>query len=390
LKTRADIVVIGGGVIGCATAYNLARHGAKNVVVLEKGALCSGGTSKSCAIIRTHYSIQANLQHAVESLKIFSHFAEIIGGDCGWNRTGYLILGPAEHRAPMEAVFRLQNEYGIDTRLMSKAEALEVHPLLYLDDVEVIGYDTQAGYANPLLTTASYAQRAQELGVAIQPHSPVTGLTVNGTTFTIETPQASFEAEQVILAAGPWTNTLAEMIDLQFPYENSRHKVITLKIDRPYRNDWPIVKDLMTPDKIYFRPTAEGTLLLGTGDYGYPLGEGPLITDQVDEDHLARMDALISHRVPSFARRDYVAGWTAPYDITSDWNPIVGPVPEVEGLYVGVGFSGHGFKLAPTLSEGLAQAVLGLEPRVPIDMYRLSRFTEGQVLHGAYGLGSIS
>jgi glycine/D-amino acid oxidase-like deaminating enzyme len=146
----------------------------------------------------------------------------------------------------------------------------------------------------------------------------------------------------------------------------------------------------MTPDKIYFRPTPEGTLLTGTGDYGYPLGEGPMITGEVDAEHIARMDTIISHRVPNFARRDYVAGWTAPYDITPDWNPIVGPVPGVEGLYVAVGFSGHGFKLAPTLSEGLAQTVLGLEPRVPIEMYRLTRFTEGQALHGAYGLGSIS
>jgi sarcosine oxidase, subunit beta len=390
LKTTTDIVIIGGGVIGCGTAYNLARQGAKNVTVLEKGAIGSGGTSKSCAIVRTHYSIPANLLHAVESLKIFSNFTEIIGGDCGWNQTGYLILGPEAHREPMQAVFRLQNEYGIDTRTLSREEALEIHPLLYLDDVEVIGYDTQAGYADPNRTTAAYAQRAGELGVTLRPNTPVTGLKANGATFTVETPEGDFETGALIMAAGPWTNSLGQSLGLNFPYENSRHKVITLKINQPYHNGLPIVKDLMTPDKIYFRPTPEGTLLTGTGDYGYPLGDGPMITGEVDTEHIARMDAIISHRVPSFARRDYVAGWTAPYDITPDWNPIVGPVPGVEGLYVAVGFSGHGFKVAPTLSEGLAQTVLGLEPRVSIEMYRLTRFTEGQALHGAYGLGSIS
>ncbi len=177
---------------------------------------------------------------------------------------------------------------------------------------------------------------------------------------------------------------------MEFPYVNSRHKVITLKIDRPYRLDWPIVKDLTTPDKIYFRPETGGVVLVGTGDHGDPLHDPDSLTDEVDLEHVARMDALISHRMPAFADARYVSGWTGPYDITPDWNPIVGPVPGHEGLYVAVGFSGHGFKLAPTIGEGLACTVLGQEPRVPIDVYGMERFAQGEVLHGAYGVGSIS
>ena len=111
----ADVVVIGGGVMGCSTAYNLVSQGARNVVLLEKGAICSGGTAKSCAIVRTHYSVRANMVHAVESLKIFRDFGETVGGESGFQRTGYLILGPEEHRKPMEAVFQDQKELGIDT-----------------------------------------------------------------------------------------------------------------------------------------------------------------------------------------------------------------------------------------------------------------------------------
>ena len=107
VNKTADIIVIGGGVIGCSTAYNLAKHGAKNVVLLERKHVCSGGTAKSCAIVRTHYSIRANLMHAVESLMIFANFDEVVGGDAGFHRAGYLILGPEEHREPMEAVFRM-------------------------------------------------------------------------------------------------------------------------------------------------------------------------------------------------------------------------------------------------------------------------------------------
>ena len=386
----ADIIIIGGGLVGCSTAYNLAKHGAKNVVVLERKDVCSGGTAKSCAIVRTHYSIQANLVHAVESLKIFANFADIIGGEAGFHRTGYLILGPEEHREPMQAVFRTQNEYGVDTKTLTPAEVREIHPLLQVDDVGVIGYDTQTGYCDPYLVTTSYSERAKELGVTIKTETPVTGLQLNGAIKTVQTPGGNFQSPTVIIAAGPWTHTIGQMIGLEFPYEVSRHKVITLKIDQPYQLEWPIVKDLTTPDKIYFRPETGGVVLVGTGDHGDPIQDADTLTDHIDMAHVDHIGALISRRMPAFNQAEYTAGWTGPYDITPDWNPLVGPVPDVTGLYLATGFSGHGFKLAPTIGEALAQTVLSLEPRVPIDMYYLSRFNQGKALHGAYGIGSIS
>ncbi len=390
MTSTADIVVIGGGVMGCSTAFNLARHGARNVILLERKAVCSGGTAKSCAITRTHYSIPINLLHAVESLKVFENFAEIVGGDCGFHRTGYIILGPEEHREPMLAVFHAQNEQGIDTAVLSREAAREIHPLLNLDDVEVIGYDTRAGYCDPHDTTTAYAQRARDLGVQVRTDTPVTGLRRHGTTYAVETPAEEIQTPVVVLAAGPWTNGLARMLGVEFPYEVSRHKVITLKIDRPYDLDWPTVKDLTTPDKIYFRPETGGVVLVGTGDHGDPIEDADSLTDQVGLDHVARIEALMTRRMPAFAEAVFTAGWTGPYDITPDWNPIVGAVPETEGAFVAVGFSGHGFKLAPTIGESLAQAVLGELPRVPIEAYAPTRFSQGRKLHGAYGIGSIS
>ncbi len=389
MKT-ADIIVIGGGVIGCSTAYNLAKGGAKNVVLLERGDICSGGTAKSCAIVRTHYSIESNLVHAVESLQIFANFDELVGGDVGFHRTGYIILGPEAHREPMEAVFRKQNEHGIDTAVLTPAEAREVHPLLRYDDVEVIGYDSFTGFADPYLTTTAYAKRARELGVDVRTDTAVTGITLTGSSKTIHTTQGDFAAPVVIMAAGPWTNQLGAMIGVDFPFEVSRHKVITLKIDQPYRLDWPIVKDLTIPEKIYFRPETGGVVLLGTGDHGDPIEDPDTLRDVVDDDHIEHMAAIIGHRMPPFAAAQVTAGWTGPYDITPDWNPIVGAVPGYDDLYVAVGFSGHGFKLAPTIGEGLAQTVLGQTARVPIEMYNMERFAAGQPLYGAYGIGSIS
>jgi glycine/D-amino acid oxidase-like deaminating enzyme len=390
MNTTADFLIVGGGLYGCSTAYYLALHGAQNVVVLEKGDLCSGGTAKSCAIVRTHYSIEANIRHAAESLRVFANFDEMVGGDIGWRQVGYLIAGPAEHREPMETVFRQQNEMGIDARSISAAEARAFHPLLQFEDVAVIGFDTLAGFADPYLTTTAYAQRAREMGVEIHTGTGVTNMHLNGRLKRVETNKGTFESPVVLLAVGPWINQIGQMIGLHFPVEVSRHKVITLKIDRPYEMGWPIVKDLTTEDKMYFRPDTGGVVLVGTGDHGDPLENPDTLNDFIDDAHIERMAALVSNRMPAFADGYYVAGWTGAYDITPDWNPIVGPVPGIEGLFVATGFSGHGFKMAPTVGEGLAQTILGQKPRMSIAMYDLSRFDRGQALHGVYGIGSIS
>ncbi len=388
--TTADFLIIGGGVIGASTAYNLAAGGAANVVLLERGDICSGGTAKSCAIVRTHYSIECNMHHAVESLKIISDFKNTVGGEAGWQQTGYIILGPEAHREPMQAVFARQNEYGIDTRIVEPGELNTLHPLLNVEDAGVIGYDSQAGYADPYLTTTSYIRRAREMGVEVHTDTAVTGLSHRPGLTTVSTNRGEFESPTVVVAAGPWTNEIVRSLGLALPYEVSRHKVVTLKIDQPYERDWPIVKDLTTADKIYFRPDTGGVVLVGTGDHGDPIDDPDTLSDRIDTPHLERIAGLIGHRMPAFADARYVAGWTGPYDITPDWNPIIDEMPGHDGLYVAVGFSGHGFKLAPTLGESLAQTALGQTPRLSISDYGLERLELGRPLMGAYGIGSIS
>jgi glycine/D-amino acid oxidase-like deaminating enzyme len=291
----------------------------------------------------------------------------------------------------MLEVFKAQNALGIDTAVLTPDEAHRYHPWLQFDDVGVIGYDTRAGYCDPHLTTTSYVQRAKDLGVSVRTNTPVTGLRITGATKTVQTPDGEIEAPLVVIIAGPWTNSVGQMIGVTFPYEVSRHKVITLKVNEPYDEDWPTVKDLTTPTKVYFRPETGGVVLVGTGDHGDPIEDADsLRDDQVDMAHVERIGALMAHRMPRFAHAQYTAGWTGPYDITPDWNPVIGAVPGHEGLFVAVGFSGHGFKMAPTVGESLAQTVLGQPVRVSIDDYSPTRFGEGRLLHGAYGIGSIS
>jgi len=388
-KYTADIVIIGGGVIGCSTAYNLANQGAKKIVLLEKGDICSGGTAKSCAITRSHYTIEANMHHAVESIKIFENFDQIVGGDPNFQRTGYIILGSEEIRTKMETVFEMQNKYGIDTQTLTPAEAKEYHPLLQYGDVDVIGYESRTGYCDPYLTTTSYAKRAKDLGVQFFTETLVTGIQRKGNIKTVQTQKGSFETENIIMIAGPWTKNLGQMIGVEFPFSITKHKVLTLKIDMPYQKDWPIVKDLISPENIYFRPDSGGVVLVGTGDFGDEIENMELMTDEVEIEHIESIGRSMSNRMPSFGDAQLVSSWTGPYDIPPDWNPIIGPVTGHEGIYVAVGFSGHGFKMAPTIGESLAQQVLGIEPRVPIEMYSMTRFTTGNTLNGTYGIGTL-
>ena len=390
MTQTADYLIIGGGLYGCSIAYHLALQGAKKVVLLERNEICQAATSKSCAIVRTHYSVEANLVHAVESLKVFEAFDEQVGGDIGFQRTGYLILGPEDHREPMLEVFNKQNEQGIDTRVIDANEAKQLHPLLQLEDVDVIGYDTRTGYCDPYLATTAFAKRARDLGVDIQTGIQVQDLQAEGMIKSVITYSETYETPHLLLAAGGWNAKLASAIGIEVPLELSRHKVITLRINEDYLKSWPIIKDLTSPDKIYFRPDSGGVVLIGTGDHGDPIEDPDLLTDEVDYNHIERIGVLMKNRMPAFAEANYVNGWTGPYDITPDWNPIVGKVPGPEGIFIAVGFSGHGFKLAPTLGESLASLVLGKTPRLPIDMYSFSRFQEGSPLHGAYGIGSIS
>ena len=387
---NVDYIIIGGGIFGCSLAYNLVNQGAKNIVVLEMGGICSGGTAKSCAISRSHYTIEANVQHAVESVKIFENFDEIIGGDPGFTRTGQIVIGPEKYRKVMQGVFRTQNKFGSKTQTLTREEAIKIHPLLKLDDADVIGFEYQSGYCDPYLTTTAYAKRAKDLGVRFYTDSKVIDIFENGNIKCIKTIKGNFESPNLIFAAGPWTKNLGKMIGIKFPIDISNHKVLSLKIDTSYKKSWPIVKDLLTPEKIYFRPESGGLVLVGTGDYGDPVKSLDAVDENVGIEHVERIGKLMAHRMPVFENAKLVKSWTGMYDIPPDWNPIIGAVPDHKGVFVGVGFSGHGFKSAPTMSESLAQLIIGNDPRIPIGMYDMSRFEYGKALNGSYGIGTFA
>lgn len=389
-----DVVVIGGGVMGPSAAFHLKRLGAGNVALLERGRVCTGGTAKSCAIIRTHYSIPTNTALAVKSLEVFRHFADVLGNgaDCGFVKSGYIIVAPeGEKSEKLSTNLAMQAQVGADTREISKEEARERHPLLDLNDVGLVGYEPDSGYADPYLTATGFVSAARRLGVTVRTDCPVTGLVREGNRVAgVQTTHGDVAAGVVLSLIGPWTSQLAEWADVTLPLEVSRHIVLTFRAAEPYGKMLPIVKDLTTENKMYFRPTTGGVVLVGTGDHGDPLETPDKIDGNVGLDFITHQGSQIAHRMPSFEQAELVESWTGPYDITPDWNPVLGPIPGVEGLHVGYGFSGHGFKLAPAVGRVLAQSILGQTTDVDIRPYRLSRFDEGELLTGSYGIGSIS
>ncbi len=390
-----DTVVVGAGVVGASTAFHLAKWGGGKICVVDRGPVCAGGTAKSCAIVRSHYSVASNTALAVDSIAMFADFAEWLGdadAQSGFINSGYLIVAPeSDFAEKLKDNLVMQAGTGANTRAVPAAEARELHPLLDLDGIAVIGYEPDSGYADPYLTTTSFIAAARRLGVTVKTDCPVDGLLSDGATVTgVRTAQGDIHAGTVVSALGPWTRALTDSIGLEIPLEVSRHIVLTFRGAAPYENTYPVVKDLATGNKMYFRPASGGDVLVGTGDHGDPVSGPDAMDENVSTDFIALQGGQLARRMPSFADCAPTANWVGPYDITPDWNPVLGPAPGIDGLVLAFGFSGHGFKLAPAIGNELAKGILGMTPGVSLSPYRLSRFDEGALLVGAYGIGSIS
>ena len=183
---------------------------------------------------------------------------------------------------------------------------------------------------------------------------------------------------------------LTDPLGIETHLEVSCHTVLTLRSDDTYGRLLPVIKDLSTKNKMYFRPSTGGVVLVGTGDYGDPIVDPDAMSEALDEDFVLLQGGQIARRIPSFADAALADSWVGAYDITPDWNPVLGAPAGWEQLVLAYGFSDDGFKLAPAVGKILAQTVLGETPDVDIAAYYHGRFEDGTLLTGTYGIGSIS
>ena len=390
-----DAIVVGGGVIGASTAYHLKKLGCPRVLLVERDDICSGGTAKSCAIIRTHYTVPSNSLLAAKSLEIFQNFPDVLDDPeaaCGFVNSGYIILAADDEIAHhLRESVSTQSSAGVETFEISRKEALTLHPRLNVDDAKVLAYEPNSGYADPYMTTTGFISSGRNLGLEVRANCPVTGLLMEGGRVVgIDTPDGPVHADTVISAVGPWTGQIATWAGVSIPLEISRHIVLTFRDADPYEGTLPIVKDMTTANKMYFRPSSGGVALVGTGDHGDPVDSADGLDETVSDDFVLLQGQQMAHRMPSFGTAELAATWTGPYDITPDWNPVLGRHPGIDGLVLAYGFSGHGFKLAPMIGKILAQTALDLPCDVDPTPYRVGRFEDGELLTGSYGVGSIS
>ncbi len=395
MRETFDAVVIGGGVIGASVLFQLASLGCRNAVLVERGEIAGGMTARSSAIVRTHYSVPANVEIARASLGMFERFRDLLDGDpdadAGLVLSGYLIVAPPGPSSDaVRASIAMQRRLGVEAQLLDSRAALERHPWLALDDIDAIGFEAEAGFADPYLVTTGFIRAARRRGAAVRTSTAVTGLLRERDRVTgVTTDRGPIEAGVVLSAANVWSRAVAGWARIDIPLTITAHHVFTLAADKPYTQDLPVLKDLASAARLYTRPMG-GHLLVGGGHEG-TLTDDPEMAD-LEPDHDAMIDeaAQAAARMPAFAEGRLARSWSGLYDTTPDWNPVLGPVPGLEGLQLAFGFSGHGFKMSPMIGRMLAQSMLGLAPDLPLHPYRLTRYAEGQPLTGAYGTGAVS
>lgn len=391
-----DAIVIGAGVIGASVAYHLAQLGARKVLVLERLQIGAGTSTQSSGILRTHYSVIENVELARRSWSAFTHFNDYLGDEeaaSGLVKCGYMICAPDGAKlSPLKAALQGQIDKGIEVQFIGQAEARERLPIATFDDAALIGYEPEAGFADAYLVATSFARAARRLGVKIMEGVSVERLLVdNGKVCGVETTQGTFRSNTVISTQNIWATDIERWTGIPTPVVPERHTVLALECaGSPYTFQMPVFKDLGSPGMLYCRSYGGSQMLVSEGIVGETLAAPDNEQGDISMDYVVEVGAQVAERFPAYEAAGLASQWTGVYDVTPDWNPVLGRVNGLEGLVVGYGFSGHGFKLSPAVGLVLAQSALNLPTEVSLAPYALDRFSTGQLLTGKYGLGAVS
>ncbi len=374
--TTADVVVIGGGVMGASTAYHLAKRGCTDVVLLEKQPFFGQGATGKCAGgIRYQFSTAINIQLSQLSLPMLDRFEEELGQPIDLRRCGYLfLLTTPQDVAVFEHNIALQNSLGVDTRLLSSAEVAARVPDVVTDDVVAGAYNPLDGLCDPNGVVAGYVNAARKLGVRTLTDSAVTRiLTANGRVVGVETPHGTIACDTVVNAAGPWAAELSASAEIPLPIQPMRRQILTTTPLSALPSDFPFVIDFATG--LYFHREGEG-VLTGMANPNEP----PAFNERVDEEwEMVHMEAAIE-RLPMLEQAGLMAHWAGLYEVTPDAHPIIDKVAALDGYVVVAGFSGHGFMHGPGAGLLTAEIVLdGHAHTLDLSPLKYERFTTNQL-----------
>ena len=371
-KNTADVVIIGGGIIGVTTAYYLAKNGVQNVVILEKDTICGGSTGRCGAGIRAQWGTEMNCRLGIAALDIFEQLEDELGMSVGLNQEGYLLVAYNEKELEtLRKGMELQNSLGIQSKGISLSEAREICPGLAAEDAAGFFYHGRDGHADPFLTTFAYLEKAKQLGVACHRFTTCTGVMVEGNEVKgVETDKGSIHAPIVINCAGPYAQFIARMAGIEIPNWAERHEIM---ITEPVAPGVCPCMLMSFSGNYYIQQRPHGSIICGMSPEGHPEDYENKTTWQF----LEKMSGILAKLLPRTRGIRIARQWSGMYDMTPDAQPIIGET-DVKNFYHSTGYSGHGFMLGPVAGKILAQQIAGKKPDIDFSMLDYRRFARGE------------
>lgn len=372
---QASVVVIGGGVIGLSTAYHLASAGVRDVVLVDQAEFGSGSTCKAAGGVRAQFSDPVNIELGHRSLDVFERFKELFRQEIDLHQVGYLfLLDDPAHVAAFEANVALQNDLGVDTRMIDVAEAKRLSPLIETDGLLAAAWGPRDGHCTPESVVLGYAGAARRAGARLFRGVEVTGIDREADQIrAVHTTAGLIRTDTVVCAAGAYSGQVGELAGVHLPVEPIRRQIITTGPAPDLDDEVPFTIDFNT--SLYFHREGPG-LLVGMSDPdetpGFKLNRG--------EEWLPRLAQAIERRAPGIGDYGIAGGWAGLYELTPDHNGLVGEAEGVSRFLYATGFSGHGFLMGPAIGEVMRDLYLGKPPVVDVSALDVRRFA-GEALH---------
>jgi len=380
LPARADIVIVGGGIMGLSLAYELGRRGVRDVLVLERGYLNAGASGRNGGGVRAQWSTPTMIRLARRSLELCDRFAVDMGINVWTRRGGYLFLAPTpEQVTRIEANATLHRREGLRTRVISPAEALEVVPELDGSRFLAASWNPDDAVVFPWPFLWGYATRAQAGGASVRTFTRVTGFETSGTRIAaVQTDRGRVACQLVVNACGAWSKEVAALAGVALPNRPTRHEILVTEPLRPWLG--PLVSVL--GNGLYFSQSQRGEIVGGMGDPVEPEGvvQGSTLR------FLARFARAAVTTLPRLAGVKVIRQWAGCYDVTPDNNPVLGPAG-FENFHQLSGFVGHGFMMAPAVAELYADWLAGRGKDEIFGRFGVDRFQRGPVAKEDFIIG---
>lgn len=393
--TSAEVVVVGGGLEGCAAAWALTQRGITDVTIVERDTVGSGGTGKSSGVVRCHYGVSSLAAMATRSLETFENAADVLGADIGFHQTGYVVgVGP-ENVEALHASMADQRAVGVRTEDVDHTEVRKMWPVADLEPFGAFAWEERGGYGDAYQTAQALAGAARRAGARLRQGTTVAAIrTAGGRVTGVELADGTTIATgHIVLAAGPWSVPLLAAHGAELPITPHREQIVLVDPGQDL-GPVPVFSDLVSLQ--YIRSEGAGQLLFGNSDLAVLEPADPdRYSNQATASFVDIAVDKVGTRLPGLANPAISSTYAGCYDVTPDFNPVISRVDGLDGLVVAAGFSGHGYKISPAVGRLAADLVadgVSSDADIPAEDFRLSRFAEGALLtspHPYVGAGQM-